>query len=839
MMKKDWSSFKLSSHEDKKLISHLNEVRQNSVKILNNINEYSNLDDFEDLKTLIKVISISHDFGKSSNFFQNKLKGKKGDSKLERHGLISALFGLFLLEETSCSSLKRGFSEATVFRAIRRHHGNLKNFETDFKYEGSQESTYKEVFKIFNNIKGNKKEVNCIYNNLLESKDIDYISKFEEYLKELKNEKGPTGKIPINNTTIFKYKNKNPIYFYYFNLVYSILLESDKKSASETEDIYSDFNPSEYFVEKYKEQFDMEDEFNRVREDIYQETIENLKECLVNDENKFFEIDAPTGSGKTLTMLGCAFKIRNFLKENKNLEPKIIYSLPFISIIEQNYKVFKDVIENIEGGIGNDILLEHHHLADEIFKTTNEKEIEYNKSSFLIENWHSEIIVTTFFQLFKSIFTNKNHLLKKYNKLTNSIIMIDEIQSVPPGLISLIRDCIKVITKEFNSYVILATATKPKLNRKKEDEREKIISSKLFNQNDSQNLDEKSMNKYFNRYKISVDSLKNRLTINDLENILEEAKSLTNFMVVLNTISCTKKIYSRLQEKPIFEDYELVYLSTNISPKVRSERIERVKNYIERKKKFIVVTTQLIEAGVDISVERIYRDLAPLDKLIQTAGRTNRNNEKNFSNLVLFELIDEDNNDYPYCKYIYDDILLSKTRDIFNGVNEIDERTLINVKLPVYFSKIINSISQGIVKNGSGNEKNLFNEINELNHKTVDKYFRLIQDDLPEISFFIIDDEKSKELWYKFVNIYDLETNSIEDYNKRKKKFSIIKKQFNRQIVTIRVSSKDEKKDMLYKIKFHSNLNGCNSIIPIDKETEFYNETTGINVEKFDKAFII
>ncbi|MEF8848983.1 MAG: CRISPR-associated endonuclease Cas3'', partial [Candidatus Thermoplasmatota archaeon] len=578
MVKKDWSSFKLLSHEDKKLICHLNEVKKNSISLLTNINKYSDFDKIGEIKKLVKLIAISHDFGKCSEFFQNRLLGRKcRDDKLERHGLISALFGLFLLEEFKYSSFKEGFPESTVFRVIRRHHGDLENFETNFVYENSSKSTYKEILEIFNSIKKNKEEVNKIYNHFL-----DYILKFEDFLKKLGDKKGPTGKIPIKNATIFKIMNNKTIYFYYFNLIYSILIESDKKSASKTEEIVNNFNPSEDFLIKYKEKFDLTNNFNKIREEVYQETIENLDKYLLEGKKRFFEIDAPTGSGKTLTMLGCAFRIRNFLKSNNNLEPKIIYSLPFISIIEQNYKVFKDVIENIKGEIGNDILLEHHHLADEIFRTTVKKEIGYNKSSFLIENWHSEIIVTTFFQLFKSIFTNKNHLLKKYNKLTNSIILIDEIQSVPPGLLSLIRDCIKILTEEFGSYLILATATKPILNKDDEISKKKINSTRLFDQNKSDRINEEVMNKYFNRYRISAGLLEDRITLNELDKILEEAYSLTNFMVVLNTIDCTKEIYSRLKEKLIFNDYEIIYLSTNIPPNIRFKRLEKVSDYIRK-----------------------------------------------------------------------------------------------------------------------------------------------------------------------------------------------------------------------------------------------------------------
>ena len=169
----------LNIYEDRKLIEHLKEVRKNSVSLINEINNYRKIDKYKDLKKLIELIAISHDFGKSSKYFQNKFNNEKDyNDKLQRHGLISALFGLFLLENYYSFSLKEGFPETVVFRCIRRHHGDLKNFETHFKYSGKSESNYKEVIEIFKTIKENKEEVNDIYNSLLKSKDkeIDYVN---------------------------------------------------------------------------------------------------------------------------------------------------------------------------------------------------------------------------------------------------------------------------------------------------------------------------------------------------------------------------------------------------------------------------------------------------------------------------------------------------------------------------------------------------------------------------------------------------------------------------------------------------------------------------------------
>jgi len=689
MKMKDSSSFKLLSHEDKRLIEHLKEVRENSINLINEINNYCKIDKYNDLKKLIELIAISHDFGKSSVFFQNKINNKNNKkNKLERHSLISALFGLFLLENYYSLSFKKGFPETVIFRCIRRHHGNLENFETDFKYSSKSESNYIEAVDIFKNIKENKQEVNDIYNTLLKSTEIDYVYEFEEYLGRLEKNKENTGKIPINNTTIFKFKNNDPTFFYYFNFIYSILLESDKKSASNLGDISTTFQPKENYLKQFKKRFDRDNEFNKIRERIYKEVIDNLEDYLINDKGKFFEIDAPTGSGKTLTMLGSAFKIREYLRSEKYLEPQIIYALPFISIIEQNYRVFKNVIEKVKGEVGDDVLLEHHHLADEVFQMSNEKEIDYSKSSFLIENWYSEIVVTTFFQLFKSVFTNKNHLLKKYNKLTNSIILIDEIQAVPPGLYTLIRDCLKILSEKFGSYIILATATKPKLNKKNDSKESKLNAFKLFDQDDSENIDGIQRDKYFNRYKVSTNFLNERMTLNDLGEILKEAVNLNNFMVVLNTINSTKEIYEKYGEQ-INYLYEY-YASSNLDLKVNSENLNKLNNILEAINEYILFSPNSPpKKGLTYYKERdltenLKTDAISLDSLLtkymieenSEYGTNKHYDDYNSANYKLKDL----ENDLKRCPYVWDYIRFDKVaRQIIENNDERYTENEINI----------------------------------------------------------------------------------------------------------------------------------------------------------------
>lgn len=823
-------SFELKSHPDKLLIDHLEEVNTHVQKLANNITFFDNR---EELKTLLEIIAYCHDFGKASGYFQRKLYGNQESKELGEHGLISALFGYYVVNQKTFESLNANFTNLAVYNIIKHHHGNLRNLEKRLDTEG-----YRYLKKILTSIEKNKGEVKAIYSKIL-SNPGEKIRGFSKFLDNILS----TPRFRIKGGSLFTKKQEmehNQKYFFIFNLLYSLLLEGDKKSASGSKEVQAEFNPVGEFISEYKKSFDFENEFNQIREKIYQEVISNLEENWQNE--KFFEVDAPTGSGKTLTLLGSAFKLREKLREEKSRSPKIIYALPFISIIQQNYEVFKDVIEKSTGQVGNDILLEHHHLADEVFEINGE-EANYSQSSFLIENWYSEIVVTTFYQLFNSVYTNKNHLLKKYNKLTDAIILIDEIQAIPPSLFQSIRDLFKFLVERFNARVIIGTATQPQLNRDDEAEEDTLIPTKLFSTTSSERISKTELDNSFNRYRLNTSYLGRDLTLKELEELMVNQAELVNLMVVLNTINSTKELYQDIKNDPGFREFDTIYLSTNIPPVTRSRRIEKAENMIKDDKKFILVTTQLIEAGVDISLEAIIRDLAPLDKIVQAAGRTNRNNEKDFSQVFVVDLVDPDNDNRSFSSYIYDKILLSRTKNILlEHSKKIEEKELYSNLLPKYFKKMIKNEPQGIFESSDGNKINLKEEVCGLNYEEIDRYFSIIQDNLPEISCYIVRNEEDRKIWNDYVEISQMPAKNWEDYIEKQKKFSEIKRDFNRRIVTLKTGSEKEKIDLVRKIISLSQGEDfqCNEILRTDSDNkELFDKEIGITVKENDQAMII
>ncbi|MBD3211866.1 MAG: CRISPR-associated helicase Cas3', partial [Candidatus Lokiarchaeota archaeon] len=618
---------------------------------------------------------------------------------------------------------------------------------------------------------------------------------------------------------------------------------TDKKSAANIDINFDKFQNDKInlkSIESYKitENFDYTTIFNQFREDFYQSAIKKLeKELEKNEKNKIFILDAPTGSGKTLTMFGLALLLKNRLRK-KEIYPQIIYSLPFISIIDQNYKVLHKILEvSLERKITTDLILPFHHLSDKFFESPSEEEISFNEGSFLIENWHSKIIVTSFFQIFKSIFTNQNHLLQRFNKLTNSIIIIDEIQAIPSYLHNIISKTLEILSDKFGCLIIIGTATFPKiLNFDEEIELIELYDKEYLG--NKYNLFERDG--LFHRYEVNLSLATNKkINMSQLvdfiyKDIVSNNSMQKNFGVILNTVESSKKIYNILKEK--FKNHCPIYLSTNIPPVERLKRINQIKNF-SSETRFFVVSTQVIEAGVDISLEKIYRDMAPLDSIVQTCGRVNRNANQMKGIVYLFELIDEENNSESFSCYIYDKLLLSETKYLLNGIDSqsIPEYILSDL-CEKYFERLDNISQKDYVKDKSDNTIHLPTLIEKNKHADVERYFKLIEEYDEEITIFVIDEREfnkkkdfpnnPKELWEKYKEIYTNKKKGLDRYLYQKREFEKIKRPFYEQCVNLRLSNK-QKNEILKKLVDKKFKN----IYFLESTSEFYDKDTGINLK--------
>ena len=516
-------------------------------------------------------------------------------------------------------------------------------------------------------------------------------------------------------------------------------------------------------VEKFKARPEFEkaneSNINRIRDEIFESVIQTIQK---HSDKKIFSITAPTGTGKTLTSLSAALKLRN----NSPIPQRIIYALPFTSIIDQNFRVVDDVLETTIPDFRKNessYLLKHHHLAE--FKYRYEGEHKpVDESLALIESWDSEIIVTTFIQFFYSTIGYQNKFLKKFHNIAGSIIILDEVQNIPIKYWRLVGSVLTDLTKYFDCTVILLTATQPMIFEK--DECIELV------QNHEKYFSNPDLNRVLLRY-------------NENEKTIEEIISELNlspdksYLFVLNTIISSIEFFTQLSKKQGYEissENPIEYLSTNIIPKVRHGRILRIKNDLDSGKKKIIVTTQLIEAGVDIDVDEVYRDMGPLDSIIQVAGRCNRKKRIVRGDVSILNLVDQKKQMYSK---IYDKSLLSIVYEIFTEHPVIEEKEFLEA-INLYFNKSREKINEDITVIKAIFELNYQNS--EFNKGVNDPIssFKLIDDDLPECDVFIEFDDYASNLWKLY-----LETQQIPDSLERKKKFLTFKKEFYEYVISI------------------------------------------------------
>lgn len=787
----------LSHPPDKELKTHLEKVGNFSKSIFNSLEIESN----SYLEDISFLIGISHDFAKSTSFFQKYIRNHQ-KSKNTYHSFLSAIFTYFVVDNyIKNNNINFDQNIAIIaYIVVLKHHGNLENIiELFHKLENPE--------KYITNQVNDLKNIDINLNEFYKAHDIDvvyFLENFEDIkeqiLLELLNFEDEEN---LDNYTLIL-------------LLFSILIDADKMDASQTDfPERKEINPK--IVDNFKKNNfgSNTDSINKIRDESYNEVISNIYDLNLND--RILTINLPTGIGKTLTGFSAALKLKDKINKELNFNPRIIYSLPFLSIIDQNENTIKRVLEE-ENITGSNYLLKHNYLSNMKYDSHEDDEEYYDigKSKLLVEGWNSEIIITTFVQFFNSIFSNRNSSIRKFHNITNSIILLDEIQSIPYKYWSVINVFLKKLAMEYNCWVILMTATQPMIFD--EYEYKPLINNPEYYFNQFNRV-EYNFNLRYKEIGIFKEELLDTIEKNPDKDIL----------VILNTISSSKIIYEYLKEyfsdinndcyinddNGIFEidkNNQLIYLSTEIIPKDRLKRIDYI-NKSENNKRKIIISTQLIEAGVDIDVDIVYRDLAPLDSIIQCAGRCNRNNKKEMGKVNIISLINE--NKKLYSGFIYEKLLLDNTRYILKNRNIIQEKDFNFKASKDYFKNIKKRGSQVDVESILAMLK--FNDIS--------KEFQLINNDEEKVNVFVCIDDDATSVFNTCLDI----KNNYNGYE-RKNKFLEIKNEFYNYIVSVNpkkigATNKIEDEDLFF--------------IDQDELNRKYKKDTGFLENKKEEAFIL
>ena len=332
-------------------------------------------------------------------------------------------------------------------------------------------------------------------------------------------------------------------------------------------------------------------------------------------DRTLFSLTVPTGGGKTLASLG--FALKHALKFDKK---RIIYAIPFTSIIEQNANVFRKALSD-------DVVLEHHSNLE----VREDKETA--KTRLATENWDAPLIVTTNVQLFESLFAAKTSRCRKIHNIADSVVILDEAQQLPRDFQKPITDMMRVLARDYGVTFVLCTATQPELGKNIDafgrtileglpDVRE-IVADKI------------TLSEKLRRVRIKMPPP--NVETQSWQEIADEIAARPCVLAVVNTRKHAQKLFAALPSDGI-----KLHLSANMCATHRSEVIALVRRYLalyragSLHKPLWLVSTQLIEAGVDLDFPCVYRAIAGLDSIAQAAGRCNREGKLSFGEVVVF-----------------------------------------------------------------------------------------------------------------------------------------------------------------------------------------------------------
>lgn len=768
------SKDRLVSHPHQSLLRHLQSVDEVSGLALAGKVLSPEFFDKVDADTLRRLVVYFHDFGKGHDFFQHRITEVAREKNQEMDGLDAEYVRAFehhpdraVLEEAKYDPLLKGHSllgafvvqtalpeetspllRAIVYEAIARHHGNLKNFNA----EVGRGSEYHEE-----TLEGQWPRMNhADYRAILAATEFDYEG-------DLASIQGAYPELFFGR--VYRQLGKNDSLRPYLRTVFlfSLLLAGDKGDMmlGERQMVGRVRRMQRRLIEQYKEHSfggGKPSLMNDWREEAYQRVAQNLAD---HPDAGFYSITLPTGMGKTLTAYNAAVQLQNLMADrlaetNPNCTPRIIYCLPFTSVIDQNAAILEEILA-LDGVTGE--LAKHHYLADWPDKRENsEHRLEYSEKEYLVEGWEYSLTVTTFVQLLETLVSNRNRKLRKFHNLANAIVILDEVQSIPPKYFNLVSDVLTAIHETMGTRFVFVTATQPFMMRDQAAVVELTDPTKAYTQTAFERM---------NRIELDLS-----LWIDgpdDLESQAElfakavREESDRSFLFIINLVAQSREVFLRLEEEALTE-VEYIYLSSAVLPIERKRRIAQIQDKDNGLRK-VVVSTQVVEAGVDIDLDVVYRAFAPLDSINQSAGRCNRSMREGFRGSVRLFRSEKANK-------IYDKTLLKKTERVLKKQHKEAKQAedyRANI-LPEACFYAMNEKYAGEVRNAVAAENavsaDILEDLHRLRFEDAESKFKLIDKAYTTYGVFIDDAEALPWVTHKREDGKEETLTSTEVYRK-------------------------------------------------------------------------
>jgi CRISPR-associated endonuclease/helicase Cas3 len=539
---------------------------------------------------------LLHDLGKYTHAFQDYLnRGLRGE-KVTRGEVIHALQGA----KFSAESFNDTIISDIIGNIIATHHGGL------FDSLNDGERT------LLNRI--NKSE-----------EELHFKDAVEAYSPSIDTE-GPKAEI-LNICRISQTSKLSPYFMLHLitKALYSCLVDADRCDAAGIKPDTTSPDWIKLIGKMEKSLAGLAD--TSALENIRKQISEQCQAAGRERQRGIYTLSVPTGGGKTLSSL--RFALEHAMKHNMK---RIIYVIPYLSILDQTAAKLRKVFSECD-----DLILEHHSN----FELPQENDDDEEQYRLLTARWDSPIILTTMVQFLETIYSNKASKLRKFHSMSESVIVFDEIQALPIKCVHLFNDAANFLNTFGKATILLCTATQPHLH---ETDRPVLLSDKP----DLVCIPQEKLD-IFERVYIE-DKTNPALDYEQIAALVKmQIDCRKSTLVILNTKGDARKIYDQCKD---FE-CEKAFLTTDLCPEHRLNVLDRLRKNLNpgSKKLTLCISTQLIEAGVDISFDCVIRAGAGMDSIIQAAGRCNRNKENSeLQPVIVIDVNDENLSRLPEIK---------------------------------------------------------------------------------------------------------------------------------------------------------------------------------------------
>lgn len=593
-----------------------------------------------------------HDFGKYSESFQGVLEGKYTHID---HALCGAAFLYCLV-----ANRKSSFRYKAAIEAINGHHDGLVSY--DYLEMFLRESLLADAPIECNN----RKTVALAGQKQYQEASKAFLTDFPQFISE---------NLEIEKLQTLEKIEESVDAMLYTRMLFSCLVDADYTVSSEKElqkplEFKADqcLKALYEYREELKKKVKASSDVSALRDLLFERCGEaaRLKEGL-------FTLTAPTGTGKTLALLH--FALQHAVKFKKK---RIILVLPFLTLTEQSYEVYSKIIP-------------------EILQDHSQSELDDRQREFA-ERWESPFIITTSVKFFQALFAQKPTDCRKLHNIANSIILFDEAQSLPTNLLTATLNAVNVLCARYHCTMVFSTATQPEF---------KSIQRVFWNPIEI--VPEYPM--MFKKLKRTQVEWRIKKQIS-LKEIAREIEAEENVCVIVNLRRHAVKLFEFLKYDHCNQE-EIFFLTTDLCPEHRSEVIRTIK---ERQKAGLpckVISTQCIEAGVDLDFHVLYRALAPLEAIIQAAGRCNRSGNFEVGKVVVFKP-DEEDGLYPLDPWY---------QNAATVVREISERENIDIHDP----KCIANYYEILFRKYAKDKETLTEAIKDRDYEKTAREYRLIE----------------------------------------------------------------------------------------------------------------